>query len=114
MTGIQVSTNALYDIQIKRIHEYKRQHLNLFSIIHRYLEIKDMSPQERKKVSSRVAHTHPCWCPRGDAALGSRLLLGRGRVTQQSAGLVSICGGMQAAVHHGAPTTQQASAGLPA
>ena len=49
---MQVSTNALYDIQIKRIHEYKRQHLNLFSIIHRYLEIKNMSPQERKKVSS--------------------------------------------------------------
>ena len=44
-------TTALFDIQIKRIHEYKRQHLNMFSVINRYLEIKAMSPEERKKVS---------------------------------------------------------------
>ena len=50
ITGIEVPTNALYDIQIKRIHEYKRQHLNMFSVIHRYLEIKKMSKEERKKV----------------------------------------------------------------
>ncbi len=67
---MQVSTNALYDIQIKRIHEYKRQHLNLFSIIHRYLEIKNMSPEERKKVSSKVG-TLTLLMFRGDAALGS-------------------------------------------
>ena len=51
ITGIDVPTTALFDIQIKRIHEYKRQHLNMFSVINRYLEIKAMSPEERKKVS---------------------------------------------------------------
>ena len=51
ITGIQVPTNALYDIQIKRIHEYKRQHLNMFSVINRYLDIKKMSKEERSKVS---------------------------------------------------------------
>ena len=35
-TGVEVPTNALFDIQVKRIHEYKRQLLNVFGIIHRY------------------------------------------------------------------------------
>jgi starch phosphorylase len=54
ITGVTVSTNALFDTQIKRIHEYKRQHMNMFSIIHRYLDIKQMSPEERKQVVPRV------------------------------------------------------------
>ena len=40
--------------QIKRIHEYKRQYLNMLSVIHRYNEIKAMSPEERKSVVPRV------------------------------------------------------------
>lgn len=50
ITGTEVPTNALYDVQIKRIHEYKRQHLNMFSVISRYLDIKKMSKEERSKV----------------------------------------------------------------
>ena len=37
--------------QVKRIHEYKRQLLNVMSIIHRYSEIKAMSPEEREQVT---------------------------------------------------------------
>ncbi|AMD22182.1 HGL158Cp [Eremothecium sinecaudum] len=33
---------TLFDIQVKRIHEYKRQQLNIFGVIHRYLSMKDM------------------------------------------------------------------------
>ena len=37
--GIKVSTDALFDVQIKRIHEYKRQALNVMHIIDRYNKI---------------------------------------------------------------------------
>lgn len=38
-TGIIIDTNSLFDIQVKRIHEYKRQLLNVLYIISRYLKI---------------------------------------------------------------------------
>lgn len=50
LTGISLSSEALMDVQVKRIHEYKRQLLNLLSIVHRYHSIKQMSPEERLKV----------------------------------------------------------------
>jgi len=38
-TGVHVNTNSLFDVQIKRIHEYKRQLLNVMHIIHEYLTV---------------------------------------------------------------------------
>lgn len=52
--GISVNPVALFDIQVKRIHEYKRQNMNIFGVIHRYLRLKAMSPEDRKKEVPRV------------------------------------------------------------
>ncbi|KAH8656166.1 putative glycogen phosphorylase [Tricladium varicosporioides] len=54
-TGVTVNPAALFDIQVKRIHEYKRQQMNIFGVIHRYLTIKAMTPEERKKLAPRVS-----------------------------------------------------------
>ena len=41
-------------MQVKRIHEYKRQLLNVFGIVNRYTRIKAMSAKERAEVVPRV------------------------------------------------------------
>ncbi|KAK2983704.1 hypothetical protein RJ640_002101 [Escallonia rubra] len=47
-TGYSVSPDAMFDIQVKRIHEYKRQLLNILGVVYRYKKMKEISAVERK------------------------------------------------------------------
>jgi starch phosphorylase len=40
-TGVLVDPASIFDVQVKRIHEYKRQHLNALQVVARYLRIKN-------------------------------------------------------------------------
>ncbi|ORX47047.1 glycosyl transferase [Hesseltinella vesiculosa] len=52
--GLTVDPRALFDIQVKRMHEYKRQFLNILGVIHRYRVLLQMSPEARRRVPPRV------------------------------------------------------------
>jgi starch phosphorylase len=43
-TGVAIDADSMFDVQVKRIHEYKRQHLNILHVIGMYLRIK-LNPQ---------------------------------------------------------------------
>ena len=45
--GVDINPESIYDIQIKRLHEYKRQQMNALYIIHKYLEIKNGKKPQR-------------------------------------------------------------------
>ncbi|KAL8471690.1 hypothetical protein ACS0TY_029077 [Phlomoides rotata] len=47
-TGYSVNPDAMFDIQIKRIHEYKRQLLNILGIVYRYKKMKEMTAAEKE------------------------------------------------------------------
>jgi len=53
-TDFGLHVDMLFDVQIKRIHEYKRQLLNIFSVMWRFSQIKKMTDEERKSVTPRV------------------------------------------------------------
>jgi starch phosphorylase len=62
-TGVQVDSNAMFDIQIKRIHEYKRQHLNLLETIALYNAIRaepwrDWAPRVKVFAGKAAASYH--------------------------------------------------------
>ncbi|CAI9759137.1 unnamed protein product [Fraxinus pennsylvanica] len=54
VTGESIDPNSLFDIQVKRIHEYKRQLLNILGAIYRYKKLKEMSPEQRKNTTPRT------------------------------------------------------------
>ncbi|XP_074295037.1 alpha-glucan phosphorylase 2, cytosolic [Silene latifolia] len=54
VTGVSIDPNSLFDIQVKRIHEYKRQLLNILGAVYRYKKLKEMKPEERSKTTPRT------------------------------------------------------------
>lgn len=52
--NVKINIEAMFDVQVKRIHEYKRQHLFALYMIHRYLALKEMSPATRQHMVKRV------------------------------------------------------------
>ncbi|RXK39024.1 starch phosphorylase [Tremella mesenterica] len=48
--GIDINVNSIFACQIKRLHEYKRQTITIFSMIYRYLKIKTATREEKKKM----------------------------------------------------------------
>ncbi len=45
--GIEIDENSIFDVQVKRLHEYKRQQMNALYIIYKYMEIKSGKKPER-------------------------------------------------------------------
>lgn len=45
--GIELNPNSIFDVQVKRLHEYKRQQLNTLWVIYKYLQIKNGQKPER-------------------------------------------------------------------
>ncbi len=52
--GIAINPDAMFDVFVKRIHEYKRQIMAILYVAYRYLMIKEMKPEDRQKVVPRV------------------------------------------------------------
>lgn len=57
-TDIDVDPHVMFDIQVKRIHEYKRQQLNIFAVIYRYLRIKQLLAEG--KTIEDIKKSHYC------------------------------------------------------
>ncbi len=79
-TGIDVDPSALFDVQVKRFHEYKRQHLNVLHILSRFLRLKADPDAD---VVPRV------WIFGGKAAPGYRMAKLMVRLVTATAALVN-------------------------
>ena len=60
--GIELDDNSIYDIQIKRLHEYKRQQMNALYVIHKYFEIKAGKKPARPITVIFGAKAAPAYC----------------------------------------------------
>ncbi|MCB1681148.1 MAG: glycogen/starch/alpha-glucan family phosphorylase [Rhodospirillales bacterium] len=54
-TGVELDTDALFDVQVKRIHEYKRQLMNLLHTVALYQDMKEHPEAKRPKIAKIMA-----------------------------------------------------------
>ena len=66
--GVDLMVDAIFDMQVKRIHEYKRQLLNIVGIIDRYARIASSSERARRAFAPRVCIIAGKAAPGYDAA----------------------------------------------
>ena len=59
--GVQIDTNAVFDVQIKRLHQYKRQQMNALYAIWKYLDIKNGHIPSRPLVMFFAAKAAPAY-----------------------------------------------------
>jgi starch phosphorylase len=52
---VEISPDFMFDVMVKRIHEYKRQLMNALYCVHKYLTLKEMTPQEREAQVKRIS-----------------------------------------------------------
>jgi starch phosphorylase len=79
-TGVELETDALFDVQVKRIHEYKRQMMNVLHTVSLYLDIKDNPQADRPKIAKILA---------GKAAPGYAAAEGIIALTNRLAGIIN-------------------------
>ena len=53
--NIDIDETFMFDIMVKRIHEYKRQFMDILYCIHRFLTLKKMTPEQKNKVTKKVS-----------------------------------------------------------
>ena len=53
--NIDIDEHFMYDIMVKRIHEYKRQFMDILYCIHRYLAIKKMTKDQKNKLNKKIS-----------------------------------------------------------
>ena len=53
--NIDIDEHFMFDIMVKRIHEYKRQFMDILYCIHRYLSIKKMSTNQKNKLNKKIS-----------------------------------------------------------
>ncbi len=66
-TDITVDPASLFDIQVKRLHEYKRQHLNVLYLITMYNRLKQDGECERDAAHRHLRREGRAWIPDGEA-----------------------------------------------
>ena len=53
--NIDIDEHFMFDIMVKRIHEYKRQFMDILYCIHRYLSLKKMSTEQKNKLNKKIS-----------------------------------------------------------